>query len=1015
MRNVIINLLFILFVFNLSAQEINWRDLEGNNQANFYDIQKAFYEYWKDKTPSKGQGYKVFKRWEQKMIPRVYPSGKLNQSSNTYLNFSTWTKANKISERSPNGNWIEVGPLSKPIGYDAGVGRVDFIKFSPTNSNVAYVSTPDGGLWKTNNLLDALPIWTTYNDFLPVIGCSDLAIDPNGTTMYLATGSWESDKNSIGIWKSVNGGETWSPTSLVFELSNFYKISRIIMDPTNSQIMMAATSGGLFRTTDGWATHDEVPTLGFGNNIQDIKFNPGNNQIVYASGKHTSPPQQNRVFWRSIDNGVNWTNITAGLPNNSDVSRVLIGVSVANSAYVYLLAGNNDGGFQGLYRSTDSGLNFNTQSTSPNILNTDWPPTGNNGQATHDMAIAIAPNDINKVTVGGINQVRSTNGGVNWNILTYWNGLDSNFPGYGSGSAPYLHADVQSITYYPGSNSTIYSSCDGSISRSTDDGATWMDISNNLRIAQQTDIALASDDAIMITGLQDIGNLKNIGNPAWTYIGGGDGESTFIDYTNNDNIVTSEPNGGHSYSNDGGVTKYNLVSNGLPAGTEFYSPIIQDPVTHTTCYAGGRPDLYKSTNFKLVVTDGHSWSSIGTPSGSSSVLRFAVAPSDPDIIYTLKEDAVSKTVNGGDSWSNISTGLPLMDAYVRNIAVSNTNPLKVWVVFSGYSATTKVFKTEDGGVTWVNVSSGLPNIPFNVVRYRDGSNDEVYIGADIGVYVTNNSLSGTWVPFIHGLANSTVNDLEIYYPTGKIRAATYGRGSWESNLYTGNPTVLLAARVFLEGPYNSGAGTMNDGLRTSHYIPSSDPYPGLGYTHVMGELEGTNTATLIKSDEINAIVDWVFVELRDQNNPTTRLFTRSALIQRDGDIVDMDGVSPLHFSNAPADNYYIAFRHRNHLGFRTNATISLSGTVTNLDFTTNAISTFGMEAIKQIHTGVYGMYSGDANRDGEVNAFDLNAHWKLQNSLYGYRGPDFNLDGEVNSFDLNSHWNVNNSRVQQLD
>ncbi|MGB4959678.1 MAG: dockerin type I domain-containing protein, partial [Saprospiraceae bacterium] len=322
----------------------------------------------------------------------------------------------------------------------------------------------------------------------------------------------------------------------------------------------------------------------------------------------------------------------------------------------------------------------------------------------------------------------------------------------------------------------------------------------------------------------------------------------------------------------------------------------------------------------------------------------------------------------------------------------------------------------DGGVTWTNISGTLPNIPFNTVLHRKTSNDEVYIGADIGVYVTDNTMAaGTWVPFNTGLANSTVNDLEIYYPTGKLRAATYGRGSWESNLYTGSPTVLLSAKVFLEGPYNVGAGTMNDGLRTSNYIPTADPYPGLGFTHIAGELEGTNSATLIKSDPNNAIVDWIYVELRDNSNPSTILYTRSALLQRDGDIVDMDGVSPLHFSNAISGNYYIAIRHRNHLGFRTNSSIALSGFPAVLDFTDNSIVTFGTNALKQITPGVYAMYAGDANLDGEVNAFDLNALWKLQNSLLGYRKADFNLDGEVNAFDLNTLWKVNNSRIQQLD
>ncbi len=1010
------SLLFLISTgFSQEAKKINWRELDGNKNANFYDIQKDFYDYWKDKTPKKGQGYKVFKRWEARMAPRVYPSGNFSQVKSNYQNYMTWARDNKVSARSPSGNWVEIGPLSKPSGYDAGVGRVDFVKFSPTNANTAYVSTPDGGLWKTTNLNDPLPTWTTYNDFLPVIGCSDLVIAPDGVTMYLATGSWESDKRSIGILKSINGGETWAPTGLTWALTDDYKIRRLIMDPTNPLVMMAATDGGVWRTTDGWATSviNPVATINGNYNVHDIKFKPNDHMTVYASGKNSSTQG---VFWQSTDNGANWSGVGTNLPISDSISRVLIGVTPAASGHVYLLAGDPRSAYRGTYLSTNSGASFTLKSDSPNILSTDAPApmTGGGGQATHDLAIAVSPTNADSLLIGGINQYRSTNGGGNWSIVTYWYGTDPLVSGGTPDIAPYMHADVQDIQFYPGSSKIIYSTCDGGISRSTDSGATWSDLSNNLRIAQKTDIALSAlVPGLMVTGLQDIGNLKNTSG-VYTYVGGGDGESAFIDRTNDLNIVTSDPNGNHSLSIDGGVNRNTLNGNGLPAGTEFFSPIVQDSLVPTTCYAGGRPDLYKSTNFLDAATNNHTWTSIGTPSGTGSVTRFAVYPKNPDIIYTLKEKSVSKTTDGGANWTDITGTLPVTSAYIRNIAVSNTDPLKVWVVFSGFSAGNKVFRTTDGGATWTNISGSLPNIPFNVVIHRKGSNDEIYIGADIGVYVTDNTMAiGTWVPFMSGLANCTINDLEIYYPTGKLRAATYGRGSWESNLYTGSPTVLLSAKVFLEGPFSGGQ--MNDGLRASKYIPTKDPYPGLGLTHVNGEIEGTNAATLIKSDVNNAIVDWVFVELRDNANPATRLYTRSALVQRDGDIVEMDGTSPLHFSNAPVGNYYVAIRHRNHLGFRTNAAIALSGTTTSLNFTNNSVATYGTNALKEVSTGVYAMFSGDANRDGEVNAFDLNLFWKLQNSNLGYNAPDFNLDGEVNAFDLNFHWKLNNSRIQQLD
>lgn len=763
-----------------------WIWMGANKDATFYDVQADFQKYWKGKKGGKGTGYKVFKRWENMMKPRVYPTGDMNLPSSNYQKYMQWKRRNidKFENASTRaGDWSEVGPLSKPSGYDAGVGRVDFLKFHPTDDNILYVSTPDGGLWKTNNANDPSPTWTTNNDFISVIGCSDLAIHPiTPSTMYLATGSWESDKKSVGIIKTTNGGATWENTSLTFAISDAFAIRRLIMDPTNPLIMIAATDGGVYRTTDGWATHS-ITSLTLDYNIQDIAFKPLDHMTMYATGQSGN---SNDMFWKSTNNGVTWTAVTSGLPSSVLTSRTVMATTAADANYVYLLVGNTDGGYLGMYRSTDGGTTFSTRSTSPNILNSNVPPTDNSGQATHDLAIVVSPTNVDSIVIGGINQYRSVDGGATWSILTYWYGTDPSNAGGTPNIAPYLHADVQSISYYPGSSNVLYSTCDGGISRSFDNGLTWLDISNNLRIAQQTDVGLASDDGIMITGLQDIGTIKNTGG-TWIYVGGGDGESNFVDQSDNQNIVFSDPNGAHSFSDNAGTNYTNLTSNGLPAGTEFFSPIIQDPNSSTTCYAGGRPALYKSTNYQEAFEETHSWTSIGTPAGTGSILRFVVAPSNSNVIYTIKEDAVSKTINGGANWTDVSSNLPLGDAMLSNIAISNTDTDKVWVTYSGYETSDKVYKTVNGGTTWTDVySSGLPNLPINTIVYRnDDTDDAIYIGADIGIYYIDNT-NTSWQPYHNNMANTKVTDLEIYYPTLKLRAATYGRGLWESDLYNAN-------------------------------------------------------------------------------------------------------------------------------------------------------------------------------------------------------------------------------------
>lgn len=763
------------------TDKVNWREADAHTGTTFMDLQEAFRLDWQGRKPKKGEGFKPFKRWEEFMAPRVYPSGDMSLPSTTYSNFIDWQKQHtpqdnraRIGATTSSGNWTELGPLSKPTGYDAGVGRIDFVRFDPSNTNILYVCSPDGGLWKS---VDGGANWTTNTDFLPIIGCADLVIDPTNTqVMYLATGNREFDRSSIGILKSTDGGTTWNPTALVIPPSDGNTIRRLIMDPTNPQIMIAVLNTGIRRTTDGWNTFTQ-PAVPGNTDLQDVEFKPGDPTTVYAIGKD---------FFKSTDKGLTWTQVTTGLPDGSETIRALIAVTAADPNYVYAIYGNNTGGYLGTYRSTNSGTSFTAQSTfaslNNNILNCDTLTTSPNGQASHNLAIVVSPTNADSVSIGGCNVWQSGDGGVTWTLSSYWLGFDSAYPTESPVASPsYVHADIQSLEYQPGSNSILYVTSDGGISKSTTGGnKKWTDISTNLRVAQMTNVGQSSLTPYnMITGLQDIGTLKN-SNGNWFVTNGGDGEDGFIDRTNDNVIITSNPNGAFALSTDGGITRTDIT--GLPAGLEFFSPIVQDPVDANVVYAGGREQLYKSTTVLSNPTS--TWIALGTPAGNNpgGINRIAIAPGNNQILYVLKQNRISKSTNGGTTFNDITGTLPVNLAQLTNVAVSNTDADKVWVTFSGYEPNEKVYQSTNGGTTWVNISSGLPNIPMNTLAYTNNSPiDAIYVGADIGVYYMDNNTA--WTPFFTGLPNNHVNDLEIYYPTSKIRAATYGRGLWESDLY----------------------------------------------------------------------------------------------------------------------------------------------------------------------------------------------------------------------------------------
>lgn len=751
--------LFLGFVISYCSLAQEWGDPLADPTKNFYAIQKDFNNYWSAKTIEKGKGYKAFRRWEDYMKPRVYPSGDITLPSLTYTNYSAWEKLNTgTNEKSATGNWSFKGPTGKPT--NGGAGRVNFIRFHPTSTTTFFVGTPDGGLWKTTN---GGTSWTTTTDKLSIIGCSDLAIDPtNPNTMYLATGDSDgSDTYSIGVLKSTDGGNTWNTTGLTWTVSQGRSISRLLINPSNPQILIAVGSGGIFRTINGgttWTT--EISNVKF----KDVEFKPGDPNTVYACGT---------IFRKSVDGGDTWTSVTLPI-SSSSLTRLSLAVSAASPNNVYLLGAKaSDYGFAGFMKSTDSGTTFATSmaATSSNNILGFYDGTDAGGQGWYDLSLAVSPTNGNEVFTGGVNIWKSTNGASAFSINSDWT-ENSNLP--------YVHADIHDLQYT--SSTTLYAACDGGVFKSTNNGSSWTDISSNLAIAQQYRIGLSASSAnILVAGHQDNGS-NYMSNTTWKRWYGGDGMDCFVDRTNNSVFFGSYVYGQYYKSTNGGATITNINS-GLPYNTgneEWLCAWHQDPVTAATIYAGGRTDLYKTTN------SGSSWSVVGTPSGTGNVIEFAIAPSNNQVIYAIKGNGstytVSKSTNGGVNFSGLA-GLPTGTVAPTYIAVSNTDANVVYVVFSGYSASNKVFKSTNGGSSWTNLSSGLPNIPVNCIVYQNNSaNQGIYIGTDVGVYYQDNATS--WTAFNTGLPNVAVRDLEIYYGSNLLRAATYGRGTWESDLYS---------------------------------------------------------------------------------------------------------------------------------------------------------------------------------------------------------------------------------------
>ena len=508
-RKLFLLLLLTALLNEKKAVAQDWVNKMKDPSVNFYDVQQSFNKYWKQekikekiknlfifgkKTEGKNGGFTMYKRWENYVAPRVYPSvdRSLIQNGNQELQ-NLITSHTLKSAMQTGGNWSPMGAFNVPIN-GGGAGRLSCIRFHPTDQNIIFVGAPSGGLWKT---VDGGLTWTTNSDALPTLGINDIAIDPTNTNiMYLATGDVDaSDTYGVGILKSINGGITWNITGLNWTTSQNRTVSRIIINPNDNNMLFAGTSNGVFKSIDAGITWTKVLSV---NSIKDLELKPGDPSIIYA----VSPSS----FYRSTNTGNNFTTVSSTLPSNTTVSRIAIAVTPADPSYVYLVYSDiNESGFMALYRSTTSGTNFTLQANTPNLLGYDFDGMDSGGNGWYTLSIAVSPVNKDEIVVGGVNIWKSYDGGLNWYLNAHW---------YGDAGAPYVHADIHDLIYRP-DGSACYAASDGGIFITTDGGTSWQDKSDGLQIGQMYRLGGAATNAnLILQGWQDNGtNLYNTG--AW--------------------------------------------------------------------------------------------------------------------------------------------------------------------------------------------------------------------------------------------------------------------------------------------------------------------------------------------------------------------------------------------------------------------------------------------------------------------------------------------------------------------
>ncbi|MCI5056101.1 MAG: T9SS type A sorting domain-containing protein [Flavobacteriales bacterium] len=744
---------------------------------NFYQIIQDYKASEISQNSPSSKEAKMFNRWSNFYGPRVYPSGDAVPVKQILKEYEK-VKFFQSQKNNYDGDWSYLGPDKIP-NFSGGAGRLNCMEFHPSNSQIMWVGAPNGGLWKT---IDGGLNWSSNTDLLPNLGVTDIAINPlDPDVMYIATGDGYGYPNATnvhwggtyttGVLKSVDGGQNWNVTGLSYQFSNNIQIFQMLINPQNPNILFATASDGLYKTIDAGLTWTKVisaPTL-------DIAFKTDDFNTILVT-------RRSGGIWKSTDGGNNW------VPKYSGSTDIAIETTPADPNRVY--AWENNGSFQVSY---DAGETWTFMGT---------PDFG----VWYYMALGVSLTNPDEVYVGNLDISRSTNGGVSWSVVTDWIGWPS---------SKYVHADNREIKFDPTNHSTLYAINDGGIFKSTNNGSSWVDISEGIHVMQLYRFSNSqTDPKHMLIGSQDNGQNLYL-NDDWSMVLLADGMESIIDPWNPGIVYATYQNGGFQISYDNGQT-FNQAN--LPSFGSWTVPMEINPNVPNTVYVGlDNGTIYKSTD------QGSSWSTYGVLNTFDFVTAIATCPSEPTTMYALTGDVfvggsfkLEIAKDGGSTWT-VLTGLPTFTAYPSDITVSESDASKIWVTFSGYGATDKVYYSNDYGNSWTNISQGLPKVPVNCVIHDGTTENGLYIGTDLGVFYKNDSMLA-WSVYNDGLPNVIINELEIIDGGTVLRAATYGRGIWESPVYSLEEPNNL---VELEHDYLRVYPTITDAFVTIQRINSS--------------------------------------------------------------------------------------------------------------------------------------------------------------------------------------------------
>ena len=707
---------------------------------------------------------------------------------------------NRLATAVPGINWVERGPSnvggrSRVVWYDLNDASNGYKK--------VWAGSVAGGLWYTNDITVASPVWNKINDLFDNIAITSFAQSSSSpNTMYFGTGEGWFNLDAIeglGIWKSTDGGANW--TQLSFTL-NFAYVQDLQIDQNGNLYASvlnrtASQARGIRKSTDGGNTWTQVlgaPLAGFVSG-RGCDLELAANGDIYAS---LGTGSEGRIFRSSFAvNGINtgnagtWTDITPNPTTNAipaagdNYDRIEIATAPSNENVVYgIFEGNGTSNVSNI-KQYDASTNTWASRTVPNYSG-GGPYTRD--QAWYDLIASVDPNNANTLFIGGIDVYRSTNNGANWTRVSDWRPI----------GLPYVHADIHQILYAPGSSSRIAIGCDGGIFYSADANVAspnFTDKNSGYNVTQFYAVAIhPSSTDFFLAGAQDNGSQKftSSGVNNTTEVTGGDGAFCHIDQDNPNIQITSYVFNNYFISTDGGASFSTLYADPDPnnGSGDFINPTDYDNAANVL-YACSSEDVnsgpamnYEYNRYTRITgigtTNTASLVTISNSPISALITHVAVSPSVSNRVYFGFENGTLGYVNNANTGTsntiNFLTATGVTGS-VSCISVDPANENHILVTYSNYGVNS-IWETINGGTSWTSVEGNLPDMPVRWAMFDPRNSDWAIIATELGVWSTDNINGGAtnWNPTNSGLANVRVDMLQYRSSDRTIAAATHGRG-----------------------------------------------------------------------------------------------------------------------------------------------------------------------------------------------------------------------------------------------